>query len=174
MSSGADVQFQTLVHHGSHIVSLLCHRREALQHVESAQCGRIGLERLHVAGHLAHEFREEARFQFQNAVLRAEDLVLQFLQFLRDVAFRLCQRLLPYPLLRHAVLVGIPHLDVVAEHIVEADAEARYARLFRLALLDVEQEILARGREPAQFVEFRVESVRNHAPLVHQQGRVRP
>ena len=68
-----------------------------------------------------HEFTEELCLQLQYLVFGSENLLLILFQFLGDISFRLCERLLPYPCGRHFVFVDIPHFEIISEHIVVAD-----------------------------------------------------
>ena len=110
--------------------------------------------------------------QRQNLLLGAQNLLLVFLQFGRDVTLGVHQRLLANPLLGHAVFVGVAYLDVVAENVVETDFERRNARQFALTLLNFNQIIFARISNVAQLVEFGVHTVVHHAAFGHLHGRV--
>ena len=92
-------------------------------------------------------------------VFGAENLFFQFLQLRRDVSFGIDERLLAYPRFGNALLVGVPYLDVVTEHVVEAYLEARNAGFVYLALLYFEQYVLAGMGYAAQFVELGIHSV---------------
>lgn len=147
-------------------------RRQRVQAVEGGQGGGVALQQGDKLPRGGHEGGVEAVFELQDAVFGAEYFLLILLQFLRDVAFGLRQCLLAYPPGGHVVLVGVAHLYVVAEHVVEAYFQARYARGFALALLYLQQIVLARGGDGAQFVELLVHPVGYHARAAGHGGRV--
>ena len=120
--------------------------------------------------HIRHQIVEQPCFQRQDFFFGAKDFLFVFLQFLRDIALRLCQRLLTYPLCRHLVLERVPHFQIVAEHVVIADFQRRNTRLLHLALLYFQQIVLTGIGNLAQFVEFRIHAMTNHAALVQQLG----
>ena len=68
--------------------------------------------------------------------------------------------------------MGVAHLDVVAEDVVVADFEAGNAGAFALALLQVQEVVLARARDVAQLVEFGVHAAGDDAAAVGERGGV--
>ena len=81
---------------------------------------RILLNGVYIMLGVLHEFTEELCLQLQYLVFGSENLLLILFQFLGDISFRLCERLLPYPCGRHFVFVDIPHFKIISEHIVVA------------------------------------------------------
>ena len=86
----------------------------------------------------------EAVLESRYLVLGTKDLLFILLQFLRDVALGIDERLLAYPGLGHLVLVCVAYLDVVTEDVVESNLEAGYLGSFALALLHLQEVVLAR------------------------------
>ena len=82
------------------------------------------------------------------------------------------KRLLADPLLRHLVLERIAHLKIVAEDIVESHLQGWYSRALALALLDLQQVVLAVAGYGAQVVELFVVAVGDDVALAHQLWRV--
>ena len=119
-----------------------------------------------------HQVHEKLLFQREYFVLCTQYLFFVFLQLLGDVALSLCQRLLAHPLLRHLVLIGVAHLQVVAEDIVIAYLQRIDARLLGFALLNLQQIVLARIGNTAQLVQLRTHSVADDATLLNLLGRI--
>ena len=69
-------------------------------------------------------------------------------------------------------LIVIAHLDVIAEHVVKSDFQARNARSVAFALLYFQKIVLAGGRNVAQLVQFLAHAGSDHAALRHEYGRV--
>ena len=103
----------------------------------------ILLKRFDELLHILHQFRVELGLKSQDALLGSEDFLLIFLQLLGDISLRLCQCLLAYPVRGHLVLERIAHLQIVAEHIIEAHLEAHDACALHFALLQLQQVVLA-------------------------------
>ena len=80
--------------------------------------------------------------------------------------------LLADPLLRHLVLERIAHLKIVAEHIVESHLQGWYSRALALALLYLQQIVLAVAGDGAQVVEFFVVAVGDDVAFADELGRV--
>ena len=80
----------------------------------------VGLYGGDILLHVHHQFVEEPCLERQYLLLGTQNLLLVFLQLLRDIALGLCQRLLAHPLGRHLVLERVPHLQIIAEHVVIA------------------------------------------------------
>ena len=123
-------------------------------------------------GKLCHQFVVQTGFQNQNLVFRSQNLLFVLFQFLRDVSFCIDQCLLAYPVGRNLVFMCISYLDVIAEHVVVGYFQAGDARQFTFALLYLQQIILARVSNVAQFVQLLIDSVGNHSSLVDQQRRI--
>ena len=101
-------------------------------------------------------------------VLRAENLLLVFLQFLGNIALGIGKGLLAYPLCRHLVLMRVAHLDVVAENIVVAYLQTGNLCQFALALLYLQQIILAGVGNPAQLVQLGTDTGFDDTSLINQ------
>ena len=172
VASGLDVEHFALVHHRTHVALRHGQAGKGVIDVQLGQSLCIALECHDVFGGRCHEFAVESRLEHQNLVFRAENFFLVFLQFLRDVAFRIDERLFANPLRRYELLIRVAYLHIVAEHVVESDLQTLNAGACDLAFLDLEQIVLARGLDVAQFVELRVHPVGNHLSFVHRQRRI--
>ena len=78
---------------------------------------------------------KELMFQHEQTLVGAEDLIFQLLQLRRDVAFAGGQGLLAGEGIGHRVSVGAADLDIVAEHLIEADLQLGDAGLLPLVWL---------------------------------------
>ena len=172
MASLPDIQLVGRVDDRPHVVVFLGALGKRQQTVELCHEAGVQLNGLDILLHCLHQFGEEARLQRQYFLLGAKDFLLIFLQFLSDIALGLCQSLLANPVLRHLVLIGVAHLEIIAEHVVIAYLQRGDACLLGLALLDAQQVVLTVLRDVAQVVELGVISVANHMSFVHQLRRV--
>ena len=143
------------------------------QAVELGNQAGIHLDRRSKLGKSHHQFVEKSRFQRKNPVLCTHNLLLVLLQFLRDVALCLRQRLLANPLGRYHILIGVSYLQIITEHIIVTYLQALNARCLYLALLDVQQVIFSLISNTTQFVEFVVYAFCYHISLIHHQWRIR-
>jgi hypothetical protein len=113
---------------------------------------------------------EQPLFELQGPVLRGEHLVLVFLEPFGDVPLGVLDRLLADVVGRHLVGRGVVDLDVVPEHLVEADLEVRDAGPLRLLSLILAKPALAVGRDRPQAIQFGREPASNE-PAVAKMGR---
>ena len=82
-----------------------------------------------------------------------ERLRLEFLQFRRDIALRIHERLLSHIVRRDRELIRIGDLKIVSEDIIEADLELD-ARLFLFLLFQLLDVLLAVLRQRAHFIQL--------------------
>ncbi|GFI34855.1 hypothetical protein IMSAGC014_01358 [Bacteroidaceae bacterium] len=139
----ADVELETFVHYGSYVAAFCGDGGQRQEAVQRGQCVGIALKQGYELSGGGYEFVVEAVFKDQDAVFGTEYFFFVFLEFLCDVAFGLREGLFAYPLCRHVFLVGVAHFYVVAENVVEAYLEARYAGGFAFALLYFQEIVLA-------------------------------
>ena len=97
------------------------------------------------AASAVEQILEEPLFQRQRPFVGRQRLVLEGLQFGRDVALGILQRLAAAVVVRHLGRVGVADLDVEAMHLVVLDLEAGDAGAFALAGFQIEQELAAVG-----------------------------
>ena len=98
--------------------------------------------------------------------------MLQVLQLLGDVPLPVHQGLLADVGVRHLVLEGVGHLDVIPEHLVVADLQGADAGLFLLLGLDLRQDALAAVHDVPQAVHFLVVAVPDEAAFPDGEGRL--
>ena len=132
----------------------------------------VDLDGLGVIHQRCNQLVVQLGLQRQNLIFGPQYLFFVLLQFLRDVSLGVHQRLLAYPFGRHLILVGVPHLDVITEHIVVGYLQTRNARLFDFTLLNLQEIIFSGIGNPTQLVQFFIHSVGDDSPLVDQQRRV--
>ena len=172
VSALAYVELQAVVDHRAHVVVVFGHLGKAHKAVELGD--EVGVD-LYLGDELLHgrdELGEELLLEGENLLVGTQNLLLVLLELLGNVALCLCQRLLAHPLGRHAVLEGVAHLEVVAEHIVVAHLERGDARLLNLALLNLHEILLAVVRYVAQVVELGAVASGYHVALGHELWRV--
>ena len=172
MASGTDVEREAVVHHGTHIPPLFGQCGKGVVAVEVGERLRVALQLADALCRRLHEGAVDAGFEHDDAVFRAEDFLFVFFEFLRDVALCTDERLLANPFFRHKLLVGVAHLHIVAEHVVETDFQTLDAGALDFAFLHAEQVVLAGALDVPQFVELRIHPMPDDPAFGHQQRRV--
>ncbi len=104
----------------------------------------------------------------QRSLLRGQRLVLEGLQFRRDVALGVLERLPAAVVVGNLLDVRVGDFDVEAVHAVVFDLEIGDAGAFALARLQRHEELAAVRVDRAQFVQFAVETGRDHAAVADQ------
>ena len=172
MASLMDIEHIVVSYHRTYVVVLTRHVGKGQEAVQPGNLVGIGLYGRNELTDALHQLGIELCLQHQYLVLGSQYFFFVFLQFLRDVTLGVSQRLLAYPLLGHLVLVGIAHLDVIAEDVVVANLQAGDAGQVTFALLNLQQVVLARVGNLAQLIEFGTDATLNDTALVDQQRRV--
>ena len=161
-----------LVHHRAAVVVLHRHRRQRAQAVQLRYCGGGPLYPGHGVAQGLAQPGEQLIFQRRIPVGGRENIVLQILQLLCDVALAVDQRLLADVCPRHQLLEGVGDLDVVAEYLVVADLQGADAGLFLLGSLHGGDDALAAVEDAPQPVHFRVKAVPDELTLPHGEGGI--
>ena len=120
------------------------------QHVDLGQGRGRGLHPPPVGRHDVAQLQEQRVLQFLGLLVGRQHLLLVFLQLRRDVALGVLDRLLADVVGGDLLAVGVGDLDVVAEHLVEADLQARDARPLGLLGLVAGDPLLAAVGQLAQ------------------------
>ena len=154
MTTSADVDDEAVVDVRADILVLGCRGSKTEQAVELCGYVGIGLHHRYVLNERQHQFLVQARFDDGYPVIGSGNLVLQVFQFLGYVPLGIGECLLASPLLGHVVLVGVTHLKVVTEHIVESDFQTTDAGAFNLLPADTFDCLAAMIAQIAQLVKF--------------------
>ena len=131
---------------------------KAAEHVQTREDAAVLLDHGYICLNLRHKFSIDLHFKGVYALFSTKNLLLVFLQLFGDVPFGIDQGLFPYPFFRHTVLVGITHLQVISEDVVESNLEGRYSRALDLALLHLKKVVLAVTGDLAKLVQFLIDS----------------
>ena len=172
MAAGADVEGEAVRHDRTAVTAVGRQVGEAGQDVQPRQYLAIGLDVADKTLDLSHEIGIYPALKLVDASFGREDLLLIDFQFLGDVAFGIDKCLLAYPLLRDLVLEGVADLDVVAEYVVVSDFQRADARAFYLALLHLQEVVLAAPGDVAELVQFRVHAGGDDIALAELGGGV--
>ena len=143
MASGLDVEGFLLSDHRPAVLVRDCQGGESGQDVEPGNDPAVRLDCGDVLLDCGHKVGIDPGLNGVDAVLGTQDLLFVFLEFFGNVAFSVDQRLLADPFWRNEVLEGVADFDVVAEHVVVADPERGDSRAFGLALLELQEIVLA-------------------------------
>ena len=172
MSAHGDVDVEAVVKHWAVVAVFHRYARQGVEAVELGDDGAIVLDSRDILGHGRYQFIEQAALDDEYFLLGTQDFFLIFLEFLCHIALGIDQRLLANPLLGHLVLVGVAHLDIVAEHVVVGNLQTRDARLLTQGALHRYQIVLAAARDVAQFVELGVDTTADDVATVGLVGGV--
>ena len=151
-----DVQHVAAVHHGFGVVVADGRLGKAGQHVQLGHAGGGFLDAQDLGRDGREQVGKQLVLQNQQPLVGAEDLVFQLFQFRGDVPLAGGQGLLAGKGIRHAVGVRAADLDVVAEHLVEADLQLGDAGLLPQAGLHLGEEALAAVHDVPQLVHLGV------------------
>ena len=168
MASLLDVDDLRSIYHRTDIVVLLCHLCKRQQTVQMGNDIGIDLNLRDKSLHIQNQVIEKTSLQRENLILCTQNLLFILLQFLRDIALGLGQRLLAHPFCRHLILIDIAHLQIIAKHIVVAYLQRGNTCLFGLSLLYLQQIILSTVGNISQFVELFIHPTTNHATFLYQ------
>ena len=123
MTALLDVDHLAVVHLRTAVTVADCQVCEAAENVNARKYAAVLLDHGHIRLDLGYEGRIYLNLKGIDTLFGAEDLLFVFLQLLCDVSFRIDKGLLSDPLLRYAFLVGVAHLEIISEDIVESDLE---------------------------------------------------
>ena len=132
-----------LVHRGTAVVVFHRHGGKGAKRIQLGDKGRRQLDAGDGRRQPGAQGGEQLVLQRGVAVLGGEDIVLQILQLLSDVALAVDQRLLADIVVGHLIPEGVGYLDIIAEYLVIADLQGADAGLFLLLRLHLGQEALA-------------------------------
>ena len=135
MSARPDVNESFLVDGRTHIIFPLRHQGKGRVHVQSGDGPGRFLDPQHFPADLIPHVGKEIVFQRKQLILGTQDHVFQLLELRGNVAFRVGQRLLAHIVVRHQILIGIGHFQIIAEHLVVFDTEVLDAGALPLLLL---------------------------------------
>ena len=132
-----------LVHRGAAVVVFHRHGGKGTERIQLGDTGRRQLDAGDGRRQPGAQGGEQLVLQRGVAVLGGEDIVLQILQLLSDIALAVDQRLLADIVVGYLIPEGVGYLDVIAEYLVIADLQGADAGFFLLLRLHLGQEALA-------------------------------
>ena len=135
MTPAFDLKQIAVVHIRAGVFVLNCHCGERAQTVDLGRQAGIELNGLVIFCQRIDQIVEKGGFERQNTLFSPQNFGLILFQLLRNITFRIDQRLLADPFVRDFVLVHVAHLDEIAENIVVGDLQRRDAGADTLPLL---------------------------------------
>ena len=132
--------------------------RESAEDIKTCKNAAVPLDGRNICLYSCHQFAIYARLYCIYTLLRSENLLLIFLQFLGYISFRIHEGLLPYPLGRNAVLMCVTDFKVISENVIETYLERRYSCALYLTLLNLKKIVLAVTSDSSEFVKFLIHS----------------
>ena len=172
VTSLANVDGIRIVDHRTVIVVRHGNFSKRTQHVQGRNQLGIRLQGTDISSRFLQKRIVKGGLDFQNFILRPQDFILILFQLGRNITLAVYEGLLANPRVRRLVLVGFRHFDVITEHIVEPDFQGGNTRLFNFALLDFQEFLLAMDRNIAQFIQFGIDPLGNHAALGNLMGGI--
>ena len=165
MAARFDVQRQGVVHDGAAVVPVHGLLGEAGEHVQFREDAAVLLDGGDAFLDMGDEVRVQARLNLVDTAFRRDDFLFVLLQLLGDVALRVDQRLFADPLRRNLVLEGVANLDIVTENVVVSDSERGNSGALGLALLHLQEVVLAAAGKAAKFVQVLIDTFRDDRAL---------
>ena len=165
-----DVNDPALIHHRAAVVPLHRHRGKGEEHVQLGYAARRPLHLPHPGGHCVPQLAEQLILQGGDAGLGGENLVLQVFELGGDEPLAVDQGLLADVVLGYQVVVGLGHLDVVAEHLVIPDLQALDAGALLLPALQGNHHIRPIGEDVPQVVHLLVVAGADEVALPDGEG----
>ena len=173
MASLLDIQYLRIINNRAHIAVLIRSLGKRQETIHAGDEVGIDLNLRDILLHGSNQLIEESCLQNQDLLIGTENLLLVFLEFLGNISLGLRQRLLADPLLRHLVLEGVAHFQIITEYIIISHLQTADARLLYFPLLNLQKIILAMTADGTQIVEFCIITIGYHIPLVDKLRRIR-
>ncbi len=170
--SVVDLDRAGIVHHRAAVVVFDRDDGKRREGIKLRDRGGGLLDALGIGADLVAQGGEQLVFERVVALARGQDLLLQVLELLRDVALAVDERLLADVGLGHLILEGVGDLDVVAEDLVVADLQRADAGALLFLRLDGGEQPLAAGEDVVQAVDLGVEALADEAALAHGKRRI--
>ena len=145
---------------------------------EGAQCVQLrhGLrqfgERLNVSLQSVEQELVQIFFSGKGALLGRQSFVFKGFELRRDEALGIFQSLTPTVIVGYFVNLTLCHFDVETVHFVELNTQIGNASARFFAGFQFEQKIIAVGLNGAQLIELSVQTMRHHAAITDQIGRL--
>ena len=173
MATFGNLQHAVVRHLWANVVVIHCHTGQGQQRIQCFQRHRGLLNAGDLGSDLFADFGKQLQLQTHRLFLCADDLLLNFLQFRGHIAFAVRQGLLAGITHGHHVVVGLGNFNVITEHLVVLHAQVSDASLFPLALLQLNDPLLAAGGCNAVFIQHGAVAVVDNAALSDGNGRIR-
>ena len=142
------------------------------EHIQLAD--RVGstLQWVEVFIDALHQLVIQSFLPRQRAAFCRQGFIFESLQFWRNETLGIFQRL-PALIVNWGVIrLSATDFDVVAMNAVVADFQGADAGAFPLAGFQLQKKVPGVAAEIAQFIQFRVITLRNHAAFANDHGRV--
>ena len=165
-----DVEHDVVAEPRAHVVLGGGDLGEAGEEVDLGDVGGRGLDPPDFGADVVSHRVEEPRLELRDLIVGPEDLRFPFLEFRREIALGVGERLPAGPLLGNAVELRARDLEIVPEHLVEPDLQRVDAGALALPHLHAGDEVDGAVAHPAQFVEFGGEAGPDHAPVLEGVG----
>ena len=157
---------------GAAVLIFLCDDGEGEEAVELRDGRGELLEDGDILGEDGQNFVEELLFEAAGALVAAQNLAFELFELFRRVAFAVRERLTAHIGIRDFLLEGVAHLDIVAEHAVEAHFQSADARAFALARFEFGDEGAALRPDVAEGIERFVVAAADEVPLFARRRRL--
>ncbi len=147
------------------IAALAGERRQRREHVELREHGAGRLQPLRAGRRRLAHFDEQLIFEFLGLLVRRKHPLLVFFEFRRDVTLGVLDCLLADVMLGNLVAVSMRHFEIVAEHLVEPDLEARNAGPRDFVGLIAGDPLLTPAGQLAERIEIGVKPAANETAV---------
>ena len=152
MASGDNPYLARIGKARPHVAIFSRHLSQRAGNIQLRDCRRGLPDARRVLGGEQAQLLEDLALQREHLVFSVQNFAFQFLQLRRGEALGVHQRLLTLVIRRRVMQIRFRDLDVVAEHIVEANLQRLDARPRALAQFDLRDVLAAVAADVAQLI----------------------
>ena len=171
MTAVADDDALVLRHFGPDIAMIRRRLRKRQQAVQNSQVPGSSLNfRQLFLDEIPHG-AEQMILNIDDLFLGPKDLGFKFLQFRRDIPFRVDQGLLADIIGRYSRSIGMSHFNIITEHFIVADFQGFNARTFLFPCFQILNPLPAVTRQTAQLIQLQIVAITDKAAFAHGKRR---
>src|SRR5690606_15644066 len=136
VTASFNINNQRFIDHRTGVSIRPCYRRKGKETVELRNDTGILLYLWNIPLCMMDQLVVNPLLYDKQLLFRMEDLLFVNLELLRDVPLGVHQRLLPDPVGRYLVFIGVAYFEIVAKDLIEGNLQGRNNRPLDLALLN--------------------------------------
>ena len=172
MPSVLDVDDAAFRHMGSDIAVLNCGNRQRNQRVERLEAkGRL-LDARNLRGQEIPDFSEQRLLEPHRLFMRAQYRFLDFVELRRRVALAVGQRLFARVPVRHLIVIGLGHFNIVAKYLIVLNLEVLDFRQFAFSGFKIQYPLLSVPGGRTQLIKLLTIALPDTVAIAHDHRRI--